>query len=315
MHSFTYSLHIFIFLIYKNQQMKTNIKKTKERNNLPIYIVFGLLFSFFLGLVNSPNKYKYVPQSIIPSIEPVQTKIETVFIEKVIEPIKVKVDTTESIIPENDALEGVTIIDEDSYGKRSYVYDIRNMDKSALRKHLKTNGFRNLENATLVQMRRMWMAFHYESMLMNLHLLTEFPISMLYSFFIIEATTNGIETNLWRLHANAGGLKAFKGYGSVTYKTYEVIRGKNVTMRAKFMSAKNTQEGIEAWAKVLNSGRYDECKKANYKLPKKQLYESICKCVYESGYHTDPKYKFRAQFMAEFWKFKTKNLPIIIEEF
>jgi hypothetical protein len=295
--------------------MKTNIKKTKERNNLPIYIVFGLLFSFFLGLVNSPNKYKYVPQSIIPSIEPVQTKIETVFIEKVIEPIKVKVDTTESIIPENDALEGVTIIDEDSYGKRSYVYDIRNMDKSALRKHLKTNGFRNLENATLVQMRRMWMAFHYESMLMNLHLLTEFPISMLYSFFIIEATTNGIETNLWRLHANAGGIKAFKGYGSVTYKTYEVIRGKNVTMRAKFMSAKNTQEGIEAWAKVLNSGRYDECKKANYKLPKKQLYESICKCVYESGYHTDPKYKFRAQFMAEFWKFKTKNLPIIIEEF
>jgi hypothetical protein len=295
--------------------MKTNIKKTKERNNLPIYIVFGLLFSFFLGLVNSPNKYKYVPQSIIPSIEPVQTKIETVFIEKVIEPIKVKVDTTESIIPENDALEGVTIIDEDSYGKRSYVYDIRNMDKSALRKHLKTNGFRNLENATLVQMRRMWMAFHYESMLMNLHLLTEFPISMLYSFFIIEATTNGIETNLWRLHANAGGMKAFKGYGSVTYKTYEVIRGKNVTMRAKFMSAKNTQEGIEAWAKVLNSGRYYECKKANYKLPKKQLYESICKCVYESGYHTDPKYKFRAQFMAEFWKFKTQNLPIIIEEF
>ena len=295
--------------------MKTNIKKTKERNNLPIYIVFGLLFSFFLGLVNSPNKYKYTPQSIIPNIEPAQTKIETVFIEKVIEPIKVKVDTTESIIPENDALEGVTIIDEDSYGKRSYVYDIRNMDKAALRKHLKTNGFRNLENATLVQMRRMWMAFHYESMLMNLHLLTEFPISMLYSFFIIEATTNGIETNLWRLHANAGGMKAFKGYGSVTYKTYEVIRGKNVTMRAKFMSAKNTQEGIEAWAKVLNSGRYYECKKANYKLPKKQLYESICKCVYESGYHTDPKYKFRAQFMAEFWKFKTQNLPIIIEEF
>ena len=295
--------------------MKTNIKKTKERNNLPIYIVFGLLFSFFLGLVNSPNKYKYTPQSIIPNIEPAQTKIETVFIEKVIEPIKVKVDTTESIIPENDALEGVTIIDEDSYGKRSYVYDIRNMDKTELRKHLKTNGFRNLENATLVQMRRMWMAFHYESMLMNLHLLTEFPISMLYSFFIIEATTNGIETNLWRLHANAGGMKAFKGYGSVTYKTYEVIRGKNVTMRAKFMSAKNTQEGIEAWAKVLNSGRYYECKKANYKLPKKQLYESICKCVYESGYHTDPKYKFRAQFMAEFWKFKTKNLPIIIEEF
>lgn len=287
-------------------------KNTLPKNNpsVAIYIALGLWGSFLLGIIYTPNKIKYEKQSYLPIIQQ-----ETVFIEKVIETIKVKVDTTESIIPENDALEGVTIIDEDAYGKRSYVYDIQNMDKAALRKHLKTNGFRNLENATLVQMRRMWMAFHYESMLMNLHLLTEFPISMLYSFFIIEATTNGIETNLWRLHANAGGMKAFKGYGSVTYRTYEVIRGKNVTMKAKFMSAKNTQEGIEAWAKVLNSGRYYECKKANYKLPKKQLYESICKCVYESGYHTDPKYKFRAQFMAEFWKFKTENLPIIIEEF
>ena len=287
-------------------------KNTLPKNNpsVAIYIALGLWGSFLLGIIYTPNKIKYEKQSYLPIIQQ-----ETVFIEKVIETIKVKVDTTESIIPENDALEGVTIIDEDAYGKRSYVYDIQNMDKAALRKHLKTNGFRNLENATLVQMRRMWMAFHYESMLMNLHLLTEFPISMLYSFFIIEATTNGIETNLWRLHANAGGMKAFKGYGSVTYRTHEVIRGKNVTMKAKFMSAKNTQEGIEAWAKVLNSGRYYECKKANYKLPKKQLYESICKCVYESGYHTDPKYKFRAQFMAEFWKFKTENLPIIIEEF
>jgi len=298
---------LFFYIIYKLMK-----KNTLPKNNpsVAIYIALGLWGSFLLGIIYTPSKIKYEKQSYLPIIQQ-----ETVFIEKVIETIKVKVDTTESIIPENDALEGVTIIDEDAYGKRSYVYDIRNMDKAALRKHLKTNGFRNLENATLVQMRRMWMAFHYESMLMNLHLLTEFPISMLYSFFIIEATTNGIETNLWRLHANAGGMKAFKGYGSVTYRTYEVIRGKNVTMKAKFMSAKNTQEGIEAWAKVLNSGRYYECKKANYKLPKKQLYESICKCVYESGYHTDPKYKFRAQFMAEFWKFKTENLPIIIEEF
>jgi hypothetical protein len=298
---------LFFYIIYKLMK-----KNTLPKNNpsVAIYIALGLWGSFLLGIIYTPSKIKYEKQSYLPIIQQ-----ETVFIEKVIETIKVKVDTTESIIPENDALEGVTIIDEDAYGKRSYVYDIQNMDKAALRKHLKTNGFRNLENATLVQMRRMWMAFHYESMLMNLHLLTEFPISMLYSFFIIEATTNGIETNLWRLHANAGGMKAFKGYGSVTYRTYEVIRGKNVTMKAKFMSAKNTQEGIEAWAKVLNSGRYYECKKANYKLPKKQLYESICKCVYESGYHTDPKYKFRAQFMAEFWKFKTENLPIIIEEF
>jgi len=205
----------------------------KSNPNVAMYIAFGLWGSFLLGVIYTPSKIKYEKQSYLPIIQQ-----ETIFIEKVIETIKVKVDTIESIIPENDVLEGVTIIDEDAYGKRSYVYDIQNMDKTALRKHLKINGFRNLDNATLVQMRRMWMAFHYESMLMNLHLLTEFPISMLYSFFIIEATTNGIETNLWRLHANAGGMKAFKGYGSVTYRTYEVIRGKKCNYESKIYECK-----------------------------------------------------------------------------
>jgi hypothetical protein len=162
-------------------------------------------------------------------------------------------------------------------------------------------------------MRRIWMVYNYEPMLMNVHLMTDFPLSMIYSFFIIEATNKGIETNLWRLHANAGGGKAIKGYGTVTYKTREVIRGRNKIISAKFYSAKSTEEGIEAWAKIFNSGRYYDCKKANYKLPKKDLYESICKCVYESGYHTDPKYKFRAEFMAEFWRIKNENFPI--EEF
>jgi hypothetical protein len=136
---------------------------------------------------------------------------------------------------------------------------------------------------------------------------------MIYSFFIIEATNKGIETNLWRLHANAGGGKAIKGFGTVTYKTREVIKGKSKMINDKFYSAKTTELGITAWARILNSGRYHECKKANYKLPKKALYESICKCVYESGYHTDPKYKFRAEFMTEYWEIKTKNFPI--EEF
>jgi len=133
---------------------------------------------------------------------------------------------------------------------------------------------------------------------------------MIYSFFIIEATSQGIETDLWRTHANAGGVKAIKGYETVTYKTREVIRGRNQYIKAKFMKAGSTEEGIQAWADVLNSGRYAECKKANYKWKGKRLYESICKCIYDNGYHTDQDYKFRASLMQEYWDIKRENFPL-----
>ena len=98
---------------------------------------------------------------------------------------------------------------------------------------------------------------------MNVHALTDFPVSMIYSFFIIEATSNGIETELWRLHANAGGVKHIKGHNFATYRTREVIRGRSKHIRAKFFATDDTEEGIKVWASVLNSKRYAKCKKQN----------------------------------------------------
>jgi hypothetical protein len=276
--------------------MKRSRQKTNSKG-FGIYLVIGIWGLFLLGFIYSPKK----PKENIKELSSV-IKIETLYVEKVLlekvesKPVKV----------ENK-------IDKYAYAGRSYGYDKRNLNREQLQKYLEKNGFRNLKNTNLFKMRRIWMAYNYEPMLMNVHLITDFPLSMIYSFFIIEATNKGIETNLWRLHANAGGGKAIKGYGTITYKTREVIKGKNKMINAKFYSANSTEQGIEAWAKILNSGRYYDCKKANYKLPKKDLYESICKCVYESGYHTDPKYKFRAEFMAEFWRIKNENFPI--EEF
>jgi hypothetical protein len=187
---------------------------------------------------------------------------------------------------------------------------VRKLSGEQLRQTLEGRGFRNLKNVDRSKLRRIYLAYCYESMLMNVHVLTDFPVSMIYSFFIIEATSQGVETELWRKHANAGGVKALKGHGTVTYKTREVIRGKDKYIRAKFMSAETTEQGMKLWAGVLNSGRYAACKKANYKLKGIKLYESICKCVYKSGYHTDTDYKFRASLMAEYWQIKRDNFPL-----
>ena len=263
-----------------------------QNKRLPYQVAAGVGVAFVVGLIYSPINTQYHHTSFIPIIER-----DTVYVHKI----------TTLTFP---AKEEKSEVDERAYGSRSYGWEIRKMNIHELRKNLEGKGFRNLDKIDLFKMRRIWLAYSYESMLMNVHHLTDFPVSMIYSFFIIEATTSGVETELWRKHANAGGVKALKNQKSVTYKTREVIRGRDKYIRAKFMSASTTEEGMKLWAGVLNSGRYAACKKANYKLKGIRLYESICKCVYKSGYHTDRDYKFRASLMAEFWELKKNHYPL-----
>ena len=263
-----------------------------QNKRLPYQVAAGIGIAFVVGLIYSPINTQYNYTSFVPIIER-----DTVYVHKI---------TTLTFPAKEESKE----IDEEAYGSRSYGWEVRKLSGEQLRQTLEGRGFRNLKGIDKSKLRRIYIAYCYESMLMNVHLLTDFPISMIYSFFIIEATSAGIETELWRKHANAGGVKALKGQQSVTYKTREVIRGRDKYIRAKFMKASNTEEGMKLWASVLNSGRYADCKKANYKIKGIKLYESICKCVYKSGYHTDRDYKFRASLMAEYWQIKKDNFPL-----
>jgi len=263
-----------------------------QNKRLPYQVAAGIGIAFIIGLIYSPINTQYNYTSFIPIIQK-----DTVYVHKI---------TSLTIQGKEEKKE----VDESAYGSRSYGWEVRKLSGLQLRQTLEGRGFRNLAKVDRAKLRRIYLAYCYESMLMNVHLLTDFPVSMIYSFFIIEATSQGVETDLWRKHANAGGVKALKGYGYVTYKTREVIKGKNKYINAKFMSASSTEEGINLWAGVLNSGRYAACKKANYKMKGIKLYESICKCIYKSGYHTDTDYKFRASLMAEYWQIKRDNFPL-----
>jgi hypothetical protein len=263
-----------------------------QNKRLPYQVAAGIGIAFVVGLIYSPINTQYHYTSFVPVIER-----DTVYVHKI---------TTLTFPAKEESKE----IDEEAYGSRSYGWEVRKLSGEQLRQTLEGRGFRNLKGVDKSKLRRIYIAYCYESMLMNVHLLTDFPISMIYSFFIIEATSQGIETELWRKHANAGGVKALKNQKSVTYKTREVIRGRDKYINANFMKASSTEEGMKLWAGVLNSGRYADCKKANYKIKGIKLYESICKCVYKSGYHTDKDYKFRASLMAEYWQIKRDNFPL-----
>jgi hypothetical protein len=258
-----------------------------QNKSLPLIVGILTVTAFILGIKYS-NTDDYYEQSVVPETKfftIFQTKIDTVYVEKKV---------TEAVI------------NEDAYGDRNYGHSIRRLSLKELRQKLTNMGFKHLNNIDLFKMRRIWLLYNYDDMLMNVHVLTDFPVSMIYSFFIIEATTAGIETDLWRLHANAGGVKALRGHGTVTYSTREVIGGRNKRIRAKFFSSKSTKDGIALWSGVLNSDRYKKCKVFDEKPPK--LYKKICKCIYKSGYHTDTDYEFRASLMTEYWNLK-KHLP------
>jgi len=258
-----------------------------QNKSLPLIVGILTVTAFILGVKYS-NAEMYYEQSVVPETKfftIFETKVDTVYVEKKVEE---------------------AVINEDAYGDRNYGHSIRRLNSRELKQKLQKNGFKNLENLDFSKMRRLWLLYNYNDMLMNVHLLTDFPVSMIYSFFIIEATNAGIETDLWRLHANAGGVKALKGHGTVTYRTREVIGGRNKYIKAKFFSSKNTKDGIALWSGVLNSDRYKKCKIFDEKPPK--LYKKICKCIYKSGYHTDTDYEFRASLMSEYWNLK-KHLP------
>jgi hypothetical protein len=263
-----------------------------QNTRLPYQVAAGIGIAFVIGLIYSPINTNYNYTSFVPIIQR-----DTVYVHKI---------TSLTIQGKEEKKE----VDESAYGSRSYGWEVRKLSGLQLRQTLEGRGFRNLAKVDRAKLRRIYLAYCYESMLMNVHVLTDFPVSMIYSFFIIEATSQGVETELWRKHANAGGVKALKGHGYVTYKTREVIKGRNKYIKAKFMKASSTEEGMNLWAGVLNSGRYAACKKANYKIKGIKLYESICKCVYKSGYHTDRDYKFRASLMAEYWQIKRDNFPL-----
>jgi hypothetical protein len=268
--------------------MKIKVIDYVPRNkSLPFIVGILTVTAFILGVKYS-NAGMYYEQSIVPETKfftIFETKVDTVYVEKKVE---------------------VAVINEDAYGDRDFGHSIRRLNERELRQKLTNMGFKHLDNVDLFKMRRIWLLYNYNDMLMNVHVLTDFPVSMIYSFFIIEATTTGIETDLWRLHANAGGVKALKGHSTVTYSTREVIGGRNKRIKAKFFSSNNTKDGIALWSGVLNSDRYKKCKTYDAKPP--QLYKKICKCIYKSGYHTDTDYEFRASLMSEYWQLK-KYLP------
>ena len=256
---------------------------------LPEAFAVAMIFSFIVGIVYNPN-LKTEQSSLNPLVKVIR---DTIFLTREVEEDKPK------------KVEDIVVNDNG----RNFAYQYRNHDEQELRNELNKQGFRNLEKLNLYQLRRLVILENYNDMLMQVHYVTDFPVTLLYSTFIFEATSNGVETLLWRKYANPGGVKAIKGHGKVSLKTTEYINGKKKRLNQYFFKGEDSEEGIKVWSNIFNNPRYKKCKKANYRQSTDKLYNSFCKCMYKAGYHTDPNYAARAVLMKEYWDFTGKHLP------
>lgn len=185
---------------------------------------------------------------------------------------------------------------------------IKHMDKEELYEHLESQGFRRLRGKSLVELRRIWLGFMYEDFFYTMHKKTNLPISVIYAFFIIEATNAGIESKLMEKSLNPGGIK-YTGKGEKTRAMDDCYRnGRRVP--CEFQAYKSYHQMVDGWASILNLPRYKGCKKWIYAknnrgMSAKQIVDNTCRCFYKSGYHTSNLWKVRSNLSTEYWTVKS----------
>lgn len=299
------------------EKMETYVRENKK---LPIYLGLAIVISFLLGSLSSHNSFpSYDKHEIFSggSIEYVVKYVyDTVYVEK--SSYKIIKDTVYIENKVNMVKDGVAVkpnksvpftIPFTTFSSRSHGHDFKEYTHTEAIEYLQNKGFRNLNGLSLTTLRRINLLYNYDSLLYAVHHMTDFPVSFIYAYFILEATSAGVETDLWRLYGNPGGVKKLGNHNWINLKTVEYIKGRRRTVKQKFFSAKNTEEGLKVWASVFNANRYEKCKKTDYSLPQMQIYRNLCKCMMKSGYHTSPDYEIRAEYMKEYWDFKKLYFP------
>jgi hypothetical protein len=191
--------------------------------------------------------------------------------------------------------------------------EIKNLDKQELIEYLDVRGFRRLQGKNIVELRRIWLAYMYDNFFYTMHKKTNLPISVIYAFFIIEATNNGIESNLMAKALNPGGIK-YRGTGSKV-KSFDDCFKNGKKIPCSFQAFNSYDAMVQGWADVLNLPRYKKCKRFVYReynrgMTAKEIVNETCKCFYKSGYHTSNLWKVRSNLSTEYWTMKA-SFPIM----
>ncbi len=101
---------------------------------------------------------------------------------------------------------------------------IKYMKQDELHDYMDALGFQRLKGKSLIDLRRIYLAYFYDDFFYSMHKKTDLPISVIYAFFVIEATSNGLESKLMMKALNPGGIK-YTGKGNKVKSMDDCYRG------------------------------------------------------------------------------------------
>jgi len=173
--------------------------------------------------------------------------------------------------------------------KNDFLYSLRNLNKyEFIDTLLQTNVFdSSIVNLSHSNLKRLYTSYRYDFLIQHVSDSTGFSKDFVFAYFNYEAINNDYgETGLFRNHWNPGGIKSYSGEYTLAYDDCG-------DEPCRFASMKSFEEGIAKWIDVLNLPRYKKCKKIV------DAYDQ-CKCMQESGYHTDPKVSGRVSLINKY---------------
>lgn len=177
---------------------------------------------------------------------------------------------------------------------RNYVYVLRNLNERDLRDKLTGLGFRNLAGYTRNELRFVYGAWCYDRFLMDVNAKTKIPASVLFAYMQYEAMSQGVETDLFRVHGNPGGIK-YRGEGKIA-KAMDDCGGRP----CNFSVTEDYNEMVRLWAEVFNRPRYKDCTGTP---------EEVCACLKAGGYHSAKNWKNRARLARKYWIYRRSFPP------
>lgn len=178
-------------------------------------------------------------------------------------------------------------------------FAISELTEEQLRTFLQDRGFRNIDAEPLHQMRRMYLLWHYIPLFDHVSAATGIGNDVLFAYFVIEATREGVESELMQKAFNPGGVKHRGRYEAVYAYDDCYLDGKPIP--CAFENPGTFENAVKLWAEVFNAPRYKDCKSLSAK--------ETCKCLYENGYHGANNHKSRARLAGDYHKYKEENLP------
>lgn len=175
-------------------------------------------------------------------------------------------------------------------------WSLRDLDEDEYGQMLSEAGFRNVDGLGLPMMRRLFLAWHYKALYEKVAKRTGISEPVLFAYFIIEATSQGVESKLWMEHWNPGGIK-YRGRAGVTFHKDDCGG-----VPCAFESVDGFDRAVEIWSSVFNNPRYKDCKRENIDM--------TCACLKKSGYYTGPGWKNRAAIARQYESFLQNNFPL-----